>query len=130
MADLNLIAQREIETAVSNSLDHFAREYLGKGPKNIRSYLLKDLLVVRLNGTLSAAEQQLLRTGDKARGRDLLKELRKELIETARPILVERVTEITGLTVVSLHYDISTVTGEEVIIFTLIKEPPLNTSRK
>ena len=130
MVDVVPKAQCEIETAVSNSLVRFAQEYLGKGPKNIHAYLRKDLLVVRLHGALNAAEQQLLRPSEKARGRDLLKQLRKELIETARPVLVAMVTEITGLTVISLHHDVSTVTGEEVIIFTLIEAPPLHTSRK
>ncbi len=120
----------EIESAISEGMGRFEQEYMGQGPKNIRAYLLKDLLVVRLHGALNAAEQQLLQTSEKARGRDLLKQLRKQLVETARPILVALVTEITGLTVISLHYDISTVTGEEVIIFTLVEAPPLHTSRK
>ena len=86
--------------------------------------------MVRLHGALNAAEQQLLQTSEKARGRDLLKQLRKELVETARPILVSLVTENTGLTVISLYHDISTVTGEEVILFTLVEAPPLHMSRK
>jgi uncharacterized protein YbcI len=122
--------QGEIESAISDGMSHFEQEYMGHAPKNIRAYLLKDLLVVRVQGALNAAEQQLLQTSEKARGRDLLKQLRKELVETARPILVALVTEITGLTVISLHHDISTVTGEEVIIFTLVEAPTLHTSRK
>ena len=122
--------QAEIEAAISEGIGRFEQEYLGQGAKKIRAYLLKDLLVVRLHGALNAAERQLLQTSEKARGRDLLKQLRKELVETARPILVALVTEITGITVISLHHDISTVTGEEVIIFTLVEAPPLHTSRK
>jgi uncharacterized protein YbcI len=122
--------QGEIESAISEGMGRFEQEFMGKGSENIRTYLLKDLLVIRLHGALNATEQQLLQASEKARGRDLLKQLRKELVETARPILVSLVTEITGLTVISLHHDISTVTGEEVIIFTLIEAPPLHTSRK
>jgi uncharacterized protein YbcI len=121
--------QGEIESALSESIGRFEQEYMGQGPKNIYAYLLNDLLVVRLHGALNAVEQQLLQTTEKARGRDLLKQLRKELVETARPILAALVTEITGLTVISLHHDISTVTGEEVIIFTLVEAPLLQTSR-
>ena len=122
--------QGEIERVISEGMGRFLQEYMGQRLKNIRAYLLRDLLVVRLHGALNAAEQQLLQTSDKARGRDLVKQLRKELVETARPILVALVTEITGVTVISLHHDISTVTGEEVFIFTLVEAPPLHTSRK
>ena len=114
--------QGEIEATISEGIGRFEQEYMGQGPKNIRAYLLKDLLVVRLHGALNAAEQQLLQTSEKARGRDLLKQLRKQLVETGRSILVALVTEITGVTVLSLHHDISTVTGEEVIIFTLVSK--------
>jgi uncharacterized protein YbcI len=121
--------QGEIESAISEGMGRFEQEYIGREPKNVHAYLLKSLLVVRLHGALNAAEQQLLQTSEKVRGRDLLKQLRRELVETARPILVALVTEITGLTVISVHHDISTVAGEEVIIFTLIEAPPLHTSR-
>jgi uncharacterized protein YbcI len=122
--------QGEIESAISEGVGRFEQEYMGQRPKNIRAYLLKDLLVVRLQGALNAVEQHLLQISEKARGRDLFKELRKGLVETSRPILVALVTEITGVTVISLHHDISTVTGEEVIIFTLVEAPPLHTWRK
>ncbi len=122
--------QSEIESVISEGMCRFLQEYLGQRPTNIRGYLLKDLLVVRLHGALNAVERQLLQTSEKTRGRDLLKQMRKELVETARPILVALVTEITGLTVISLHHDISTVTGEEVIVFTLVEAPRSYMSRK
>jgi len=122
--------QGEIESAISEGMGRFEQEYMGQRPSNIRAYLLKNLLVVRLHGTLNAAERHLLQTSEKTTGRDLLKQLRKQLVETSRAILVALVTEITGLTVISLHHDISTVTGEEVIIFTLVEAPPLHTWRK
>ena len=130
MGKVSIRARCDIETAVSNSLVRFAQEYLAGRPKSIRAHLLKDLLVVRFHVVLNAAEQRLLRTSEKDKGRDLLKQMRSELIETARPILESVVTEITGLKVISLHHDISTVTGEEVVIFTLVETQPLHTSRK
>jgi uncharacterized protein YbcI len=53
----------------------------------------------------------------------LLKQVRTHLVETARPVLEAMVHEITGVKVLSLHHDISTVTAEEVIIFTLAESP-------
>ena len=76
-------------------------------------------LVIRLHGVLTAAEQHLVKTLQADKGRDLLKQVRFQLIETARPILEAMVQEATGAKVLSLHHDISTVTGEEVVLFTL-----------
>ena len=98
---------------------------MGRGPKDIHTHLLGDLLVVRLQGVLTAAEQQLVKSLSAAKGRDLLKEVRTHLIETARPLLETMVREITGVKVVSIHHDISTVSGEEVVLFTLAESPVL-----
>jgi uncharacterized protein YbcI len=94
---------------------------MGRGPKDIHTHLLGDLLVVRLQGVLTAAEQQLVKSLSADKGRDLLKQVRTHLIETARPVLESLVQEITGVKVRSMHHDISTVTGEEVVLFTLAK---------
>jgi uncharacterized protein YbcI len=109
----------EIEAAVCAGISRFEQDYMGRGPKDIHAYLIGDLLVVRLKGVLTVAEQQLVATLPAAKGRDLLKQVRIHLIETARPTLEAMIEEVTGVQVVSLHHDISTVTGEEVVLFTL-----------
>ena len=96
---------------------------MGRGPKDVRTHLLGDLLVVRLQGVLTLAEQQLVKTPPAEKGRGLLKQVRTQLMETARPALESMVQDITGSKVVSLHHDISTVTGEEVVLFTLSDAP-------
>jgi uncharacterized protein YbcI len=113
----------EIEAAVCEGMSRFQQEYMGRGPKDIRAHLIEDLLVVRLQGVLTAAEQHLVKTMTGEKGRDLLKQVRIHLIETARPALEAMIANITGTTVVSLHHDISTVTGEEVVLFTLATPP-------
>jgi len=127
MVDVRKKTPCESETAVCQALDCFAREYLGWAPRTTRAYLRNDLLVVRLQGGLSPAEARLLATPV---GRDLVKLMRTDLVEMARPILSSLVEEIISVKVLSLHHDISTVTGEEIIIFTLAEVPPLQTSRK
>ena len=93
------------------------------GPKQIHAHLIGDLLVVRLHGVLTAPEQQMVKSLPAEKGRDLLKQVRAHLIETARPVMEAIIHEVTGIQVFSLHHDISTVTGEEVVLFTLA-EPP------
>jgi uncharacterized protein YbcI len=117
-------SQGEIEAAICEGVSRFEQDYMGRGPKDIRAHLIGDLLVVRLQGVLTAAEQQLAGSLPSEKGRDLLKQVRTQLIETARPVLEKMVHEITGVSPVSLHHDISTATGEEVVIFTL-REAPL-----
>ncbi len=113
----------EIEAAVCEGITRFEQEYMGRGPTDIHTYLLGDLLVVRLQGVLTAAEQHLVKSVPPEKGMGLLKQVRTELIETARPIMEGMVQKITGTQVVSLHHDISTVTGEEVVVFTLAATP-------
>ena len=123
-------SQGEIEAAVCDGVSRFEQEYMGRGPKDIRAHLLGDLLVVRLQGVLTAAEQHLVRTLPPEKGRDLLKQVRTQLIEIARPVLSAAVAEATGVQIVSLHHDISTVTGEEVILFTLATAPGIRDARR
>jgi uncharacterized protein YbcI len=111
--------QGEIEAAICAGITHFEQEYMGRGPKHIQTHLIGDLLVVRLQGVLTAAEQQLVKSLPAAKGRDLLKQVRTHLIETARPVMEAMIQEVTSVKVLSLHHDISTVTGEEIVLFTL-----------
>ena len=120
----------EIEAAVCEGMSRFAQEYMGRGPKDIRAHLIDDLLVVRLQGVLTAAEQHLVKTLPGEKGRDLLKQVRTHLIETARPALEALIADIAGVKVVSLHQDISTVIGEEVVLFTLSGVPLFRETKK
>src|SRR5438105_13847894 len=113
--------QGEIEAAICEGISRFEQEYMGRGPKHIKAHLIDDLLVVRLLGVLTAAEQHLVKTLPGEKGRDLLKQVRTHLIETARPMMEAMVQQVTGIKVLSLHHDISTTTGEEVVLFTLEK---------
>jgi uncharacterized protein YbcI len=115
--------QGEIEAAVCAGLQRFEQDHLGRGPKNIQTHLFGDLIVARLMGVLTAAEQQLAHSCADVKGRDLLKQVRTHLIETARPILEEMIHKATGVRVLSLHHDISTVVGEEIIVFILAESP-------
>ena len=116
-------SQGEIEAAICKGINRFEQEYMGRGPKEIHAHLIGDLLVVRLKGVLTAAEQHLVASLPAQRGRDLLKRVRTQLIETARPMLEAMILEATGVKSISVHHDISTTTGEELVVFTLAAAP-------
>jgi uncharacterized protein YbcI len=122
--------QGELEAAICAGITRFEQDYMGRGPKDIRTHLLGDLLVVRLKGVLTVAEQQLVKTLPPERGRDLLKQVRTHLIETARPVMEAMIQEVAGISVISVHHDISTVTGEEVLLFTLDESPLVRDAKR
>jgi len=122
--------QGEIEAAICEGISRFEQDYMGRGPKDIHTHLIGDLLIVRLKGVLTAAEKQLVQTLPAEKGRDLLKQVRTHLIETARPVMEAMIEDITGDKVLSLHHDISTLTGEEIILFTLAQSPAVREVKK
>ncbi len=122
--------QGEIEAAICAGITRFEQDYMGRGPKDIHTHLIGDLLLVRLQGVLTAAEQQLVKTLPADKGRDLLKQVRTQLVETARAALEKMVQDVAGVRMVSLHHDISTVTGEELLIFSLADSPGFRETKK
>lgn len=115
----------ESQAAICDGIIGFQEEYMGMRSEQIHSHFIKDLLVVRIHGTLTLAERQLGKTLSPEKGRDLIKQTRKQLVELARPMLESLVHEVTGVKVLSMHHDISTLTGEEVVVFTLVESPRL-----
>ena len=92
--------------------------------------MIDDILFVRLQGVLTAAEQHLVKSLPVEKGRDLLKQVRTHLLETARPLLEAMIHDVTGIKVKSMHHDISTVSGEEVMLFTLVEMPRFREVKK
>jgi len=104
----------QVEAEISNAMIQFEKDFMGRGPKETKTFIVDDIVLVRLKGVLTQAEQQLAKNSE---GMELIKKIRSNLIEQARELLTEVIEKITGLKVVSLHTDISTKTGERVILF-------------
>lgn len=116
----------QLEAEISEALIRFEKDYMGRGPDETRTHIINDMILVRLRGVLTPAERKLAASGQEGgRGRSLIKQVRIELIEKARVLLESLVHDLTGRRVQSLHTDISTVTGERVILFTLSAPPEL-----
>jgi len=109
----------QLEAEISDAIVKFELDYMGRGPEEARTYIIDDLVIVRLRGVLTPAERQLAGTDGTPQGRTLVKEIRRELIEKARPLLEAIVRDVTGQDVRSLHTDISTQIGERIIVFSL-----------
>jgi len=114
--------QGEIEAEVSEVIRRYSIEYFGRGPKEVRTHLLGDLLLIRALGTMTVAEQHLVAKSDENRTL-LVKKLRSEMIGLARNELEALIRLSTGVDIISMHHDSCAVTGDEIIVFTLAKEP-------
>ena len=99
----------EVEAEISEAMVKFEVEYMGRGPKEVRSFIIEDMVLVRLKGVLTQAEQQLAKSSE---GVDLIKMLRTTLIKNARPVLFQVIGDICGIQAVSLYTDISAARSE------------------
>ena len=109
----------QLESKIAEATTQFEREHLGRGPREVRAWIVQDLIIVRLKRVLTPAEEKLARDPE---GRGLVKEMRRQLIEGSREMLDEMILNITGVRVVSLHSDISVRTGERIIVFTMAED--------
>jgi len=109
----------ELEAEFTKKIVKFEKDYLGRGPLEARTYLIDDMVVVRLKGVLTPTEQKLIETKE---GRTLVKDTRRQLFDTSRSIMENHTMEIFGRKLQGLFSDISLDTGERVIVLTLKKE--------
>lgn len=115
----------QLEAQICEAIIKFEKEFMGRGPEETKAYIMEDMVLVRLQKVLTQAELKLAgASGDKEK-RELVKRLRIALLEQGRPLIEEALEKIVGVKVKSLHTDISTVTGERVILFTLLSSPPI-----
>jgi len=99
----------EIEAEMTQAIVKFEKEYLGRGPLDARTFFVNDMILIRLKGLISLAERKLAESRD---GESVMK-------ETCRPLIEELVQEIVGCRMVSLHTDMSTRTGERILVLTV-----------
>ena len=105
-----------LEAEISKALTHWEKNYLGRGSVSVKSDILRDMIIVILHGILTPAEYSLCKDKE---GLLSVKENRNSLVESGLEDLKEIIFTITGQEVVSFHTDISTQTGERVMVFKL-----------
>jgi uncharacterized protein YbcI len=106
----------QLEADLTRAIIQFEKEYLGRGPLEARTFLVKDMILVRLRGELTPAEAKLAQNRE---GQLLVKETRRQLFETSRPLIENTIHEILGVNLISLRIDMSTRTGERVVVRTV-----------
>lgn len=113
----------QLEAEICEAVIRFEKEFMGRGPLETKAYIIEDMVLVRLRNVLTPAELKLAGAPEGKDGRELVKRIRSALLEQGRPLLEEVIKNILGVKVKSLHTDISTVTGERVVLFSLTAAP-------
>lgn len=113
----------QLESEISDAITRFEKEHTGRGPLETRTHIVEDMIIVRQKGALTKSESALVKHSSSDRVRELIKQMRSEIIESNRPLLEDLIRGIIRRKVRSLFTDISTVSGEKIIIFTLDKVP-------
>lgn len=106
----------QFEAEITAKIAQFERDHLGRGPRDARTFIVQDMVLIRLKGILTPAEQSLATSTD---GAALIKQTRMRLVESSRMILEQIIDSITGCRVVTMHTDLNTSTGERVFVFCL-----------
>ena len=106
----------QVEAEISKAIICFERERMGRGPADIRTRIVQEMVIIRMGNFLTLAERALIQGHD---GVDLLKQVRLKLLENEREVLSRLLLEATGCEVASMYSDLSVRTGERLIVFVL-----------
>ncbi|MEX2948231.1 DUF2294 domain-containing protein [Staphylococcus warneri] len=104
------------EAEISKAITQWEKDFLGRGSLSVKTDILRDMVIINLQGILTPAEYRVCETNE---GLLNIKRTRSELVESGQDDLNDLIFEITGVKVSSFHSDLSTVTGERVIVFKL-----------
>jgi len=119
ISKIQTLTKGQMEAEISNALIAFEKEHMGRGPVDVRTHIIQDMILIRLKGVLTPAERHLAKDDE---GIHLIKQVRAKLLENSTSILADVIQGITGCQTISFHTDISTKTGERFIIITLSED--------
>ena len=106
----------QLEAKISEIVSKYEVVYLGKGPKSIRSYIIGDMIMIRMISFLNQSDKKLASSKE---GIALFKSVQSHLFEEGRELLEKMLHESFAVNIVSAHMDLSAKTGEKVIILAL-----------
>ncbi len=106
----------QVEAEITKAIIRFERERMGRGPADVRTRIVQDMVIVRMGGFLTPAERALVQGGG---GIDLLKQVRMKLLDNERNVVSHMLRTVTGCEVASVYSDLSVRTGERMVAFVL-----------
>lgn len=109
----------EAEAAIRNAVIKFEQEFMGRGPSDVKAFIMKDIILVRLKGVLTPAERQLAKSPE---GIEMVRRMRQTLISQGRDSLTKEITNLIEVKILGIFTDIDTQVGERVFVFTLDRD--------
>lgn len=106
----------QVEALISEAISKFEIEHMGRGPKQIKTYILQDLIIIRLTGFLSVSEKTLAKSKE---GIELIKKVRAALFETSKDKIEDMIKSIINVEIISTFSDVNIDSGEKVIVITV-----------
>jgi len=100
-------------------MSKFLKEQMAEKAEQVITQVLGDIIIVRFKGVLPPAERHLVKGQE---GIKLITELKRKLIERAKPILEVMIEKLTEAEVVDIYSSFNAETGERIEIFTLNKD--------
>ncbi|MCM3163547.1 DUF2294 domain-containing protein [Metabacillus litoralis] len=113
------ISKGSCESEISRAITQWEKDFLGRGSVSVKTDIVRDMIIVNLQGVLTPAEYAVCETKE---GMLTIKKTRSELVESGIEDLIDIILTITEEKVKSFHTDISTRTGERVMIFKLFND--------
>ncbi len=110
---------RGLEERISRAMKRFMVRHVGERPKTVRTQILRDTIIIRLQGISPPAERNLSRSHD---GAKTIKELKDKIFADAAPLLEALIKKLTKTDVVDIHSSFDVKTDERIEIVTLLKD--------
>jgi uncharacterized protein YbcI len=108
------MSKGELEDKISKALTQWEKEYLGRGSVSVKTDIVRNMVIVLLKGVLTPAERNLAQTVE---GMLSIKKIRADLVESGSEQLKALLAKLTGSNVTSFYTDVSTRSGERVMVF-------------
>lgn len=105
-----------LEAEIANAVTRFHREQQGRGPGDVRAFLVGDLILVRCTSILTSVEDKLCASDE---GRKLIKSARQELRSINHAEIEEIIAGLAGCPVLRSHCDLSVEAAEQVEVYVL-----------
>jgi uncharacterized protein YbcI len=103
----------QYEAEITREIIEMEKDFLGRGPTETRTFFVDDMILIRKRGILTPAETKLAETPE---GEDLVKQTRRQLFESSRPLIDEIVDRVLECNVVGMHTDMDVGLNERILV--------------
>lgn len=113
---MNFPSKGALEAEIAGAITRFQREQQGRGPGEVRAFVVGEMIVVRCQSIFTPVEAHLSASDE---GRKLIKSARQELRSINHLEIEEIIAALAGCAVLRSHCDLSVESAEQVEVYIL-----------